>query len=45
MKKVNETFYNFKSKKDFDKEFDFSSGTYLGEGAFGRVNSCKSNFD
>ena len=40
LKLLNKTFYYFKSKKDFDKEFDFNKGKYLGKGAFGLVKKC-----
>ena len=36
--------YQFKSKKQFDKEFDFNYGILLGKGNFGKVRSCKSKF-
>ena len=37
--------YKFKTKIDFENEFDFNSGQILGKGAFGIVKKCKSKFD
>ena len=32
--------YNFKTKEEFDNEFDFENGIILGKGAFGEVKIC-----
>ena len=45
IKQINKKIYHFKSKKEFDNEFDFNDGIYLGKGNFGEVRSCKSKFD
>ena len=37
--------YNFKTKEEFNTEFDFNNGIFLGKGGFGEVKKCKSNFD
>ena len=29
-----------KTKEDFDNEFDFKSGEFLGKGGFGEVRKC-----
>ena len=42
---MNSKVYNFKSKREFDEEFDFSSGIFLGKGGFGEVRKCISKLE
>ena len=37
---INNYLFQFKTKKEFENEFDFRSGKLLGKGTFGIVNKC-----
>ena len=37
---INKYLYQFKNKKQFDNEFNFSIGKLLGKGTFGIVKKC-----
>ena len=39
---INNYLYQFKNKKQFDKEFNFKIGKILGKGTFGIVKKCLS---
>ena len=39
---INNYLYQFKNKKQFDNEFNFSIGKLLGKGTFGIVKKCLS---
>ena len=45
LEEINKEFYHFKSKRDYETEFDFNNGLLLGEGAFGIVRRCTSIID
>ena len=37
---INSYLYQFKNKKEFDIEFNFTAGKILGKGTFGLVKKC-----
>jgi len=42
---INSHLYKFKSKIEFEKEFNFKTGELLGKGSFGIVKKCFSRLD